>query len=337
MKVMKVMTVIHAVALGVVLIGGGCKGEEPRDEAKTPAVEPAGAGSADAGAGGSEAATAPAPIATATERVDQLLTYLPIDAQRVAYDRLSKRLNVDALEVVFAVPPQAADLLDERAVLDEALDITLDGEAEPGNWLGATTLGFMIPLGKTPYFLRPLSKPASEVGPLLEQGFRKSTVEGIEVWQPTGSFPWRVALLEGDIAAFVPVDMVGNGLAPLLAAREAESSPLELELARSLKEDGAIELLLFAVGPLVHYDVSAPIAQVDFLLRRAGDTYQGQVTLRPAGSLDEALEQLRTRKHPEENQQVQALIGALELVTEQNLVIGQLALTPDRLKHFIES
>jgi hypothetical protein len=322
-----------SITLGVLLSAAGCKGEQPDSDAKAP---PAKSTSTDAAATETEAAAEPA--ATADPKpLDRLLTYLPTDAQRVAYDRLSKRFKVDTLEVVFAIPPQAADLLDERTVLDEALDITLDGDAEPENWLSSTTLAFLLPLGKTPYFLRPLSKPASEVGLLLEQSFTKSTIEGVDVWLPTGSFPWRIALLEGDVAAFLPVDTVGNGLEPLLAAREAEASPLETELSRSLAQDGAIELLLFAVGPLVHYDVSAPIAQVDFLLRRSGDTYQGQVTLRPNGDLDEALEQLRTRKHPEENQQVQALIGELELATEQNLVIGQLALTPDRLKHFLES
>ena len=320
-----------ALGLGLLLSSAGCKGEQPEGDAKAP---PSKSASTDAPA--TEAPTEP--VATPAEKpLDRLLTYLPTDAQRVAYDRLSKRFNVDTLEVVFALPPQAADLLDERSVLDEGLDITLDGAAEPANWLGTTTLAFLLPLGKTPYFLRPLSKPASEVGPLLEQSFTKTTVEGVDVWLPTGSFTWRIALLESDIAAFVPVDTVGTGIEPLLAAREAESSPLETELSRSLAQDGAIELLLFAVGPLVHYDISAPIAQVDFLLRRSGDAYQGQVTLRPNGSLDEALEQLRTRKHPEENQQVQTLIGALELATEQNLVVGQLALTPDRLKHFLES
>ena len=322
------------VAVALALLGSSCKGEEPQQAEKSGKAAP----KPDAATTDGSQVSAPDKDAAPVESpLDRLLAYLPTDAQRVSYDRLSKRFNIDVLAVVFAIPPQAADLLDERAVLDEGLDILLDGDAEPANWLGPTTLAFVQPLGKTPYFLRPLSKPASEVAPLLEQGFRKSTVEDIEVWLPTGSFPWRVALLDGDIAAFMPVDTVGNGLEPLLAAREAESSPLEAELRRSLEQDGAIELILFAVGPLVHYDVSAPIAQVDFLLRRSGAAYEGQVTLRPNGDLAEALEQLRTRKHPEENQQVQGLIAALELVSEQNLVVGQLALTPDRLKHFLES
>lgn len=322
--------------LALLLSVAGCKGEQADGDGKAAPADKAASGDASADEAGT-ATEQPAASDKGEKPLDRLLTYLPTDAQRVSYDRLSKRFKVDTLAVVFALPPQAADLLDERTVLDEGLDITLDGDAEPANWLGGTTLAFLLPLGKSPYFLRPLSKPASEVGPLLEQGFTKTTVEGVDVWLPTGSFPWRVALLEGDVAAFVPVDTVGTGIEPLLAAREAESSPLETELNRSLTQDGAIELLLFAVGPLVHYDITAPIAQVDFLLRRSGDAYQGQVTLRPAGSLDEALEQLRTRKHPEENQQVQTLIGALELTTEQNLVVGQLAITADRLKHFIES
>jgi hypothetical protein len=145
-----------------------------------------------------------------------------------------------------------------------------------------------------------------------------------------------VALLDGEVAAFVPLHTVGTGLEPLLAAREAEPSPLEAELGMGMKQDPAMELLLFAVGPLVHFDVTAPIAQVDFMLRRAGDGYGGQVRLRPNGSVDECMDQLRARKAPEENQQVQALIAAVQFVIDQNMVVGQLELTPDRLKHFID-
>jgi hypothetical protein len=316
------------IAMALVLALAGCKGEQADAETgKSSATpDPAASEASDTPAVADE----PPPSPT----VDRLLTYLPTDAQRVAYDRLTRRFDVDVLAAVFALPPQAAILLDERGVLDEGLDIVLDGDAEPGNWLGPATLGFMLPLGKWPYFLRPLSKPAAEVAPLLEQGFTKTTVEGIDVWLPTGSFPWRVALLEGDVAAFVPLHTVGTGLEPLLAAREAEASPLEAELALGLKQDPTIELLLFAVGPLVHLDVTAPIAQVDFLLRRVGDDYGGQVRLRPNGSVDECIDQLRARKAPEENQQVQALIAAVQFVIEQNMVVGQLELTSDRLKHF---
>jgi hypothetical protein len=326
-----VITKHRTITVALALALAACKGEQADAEAddlpETPS--PAATDKTEAPATPTEAAT--------VANIDRLLTYLPTDAQRVAYDRLSKRFHVDVLAVVFALPPHAAHLLDEQVVLDEGLDIVLDGDAEPGNWLAPTTLGFVLPLGKSPYFLRPLSKPAAEIGPLLEQAFTKSTVEGVDVWLPTGSFPWRVALLEGDIAAFVPRHTVGTGLEPLLAAREAEPSALEAEMAKSVKQDPAMELLLFAVGPLVHFDVSAPIAQVDFMLRRVGSSYDGQVRLRPAGSVDECIDQLRARKYPEENQQVQALIGAVQFLIDQNMVVGQLEITPDRLKHFLDS
>lgn len=318
---------VLAIAAALALPTLGCEREQPSpapEQAPVEQPEPTEASKTDA----------PVESAAVESPVDRLLVHLPGDAQRVAYDRLAKPFDADVLEVVFAIPPQAGDLLDERTVLDEGLDIVLDGDAEPENWLTPASLAFVLPLGKTPYFLRVLSKPAAELGPLLEQGFRKSTVEGVDVWLPTGSFPWRVALLDNGVAAFVPIDTVGTGLEPLLAAREAEASPLEVELARTLKSDPATELVLFAVGPLVHLDVTAPIAQVDFLLRTLAGGYAGQVRLRPAGDVDECLAQLRARKHPEENQQVQALLGAVEFVVDQGAVVGQLELSSDRLKHF---
>src|SRR5690606_17830583 len=129
---------------------------------------------------------------------------------------------------------------------------------------------------KTPYILRPLSKPMAEVGPLLEQGFSKNTVDGVDIWLPGGSFPWRVALLEGDIAAFIPVDAAGTGLEPLTTASKAEDSAVEAQLAQTLRGDPRFELLLIAAGPLVHLDVMQPVAQVQFALRRMDATYEGQ-------------------------------------------------------------
>lgn len=317
-------------ALVLALALGGCKGDEqkPADASKpTSEAKPGEAQTA------SETGEAQAPTATTLER---LFDYLPGDALSVAYDRLAQRLDPDVVEVVFALPPKTADLLDEREMLDEGLDITLDGDADPSNWLAATSLGFTLPMGNTPYFLRPLTKPPAEVATLLEQGFHKTEAEGLEVWLPNGSFPWRVTLLDGDIAAFIPIDVVGTGVEPLLAARELEHSEVEDQLTGVLGQDPLLELVLISAQPLVHFDVDQTIAQVQFGLRRMGQGYEGQVVLAPTGDIDECVEQLRARKHPEENQQVQALIGAVEFVSERGGVVGRLAIQPDQLKHFLD-
>jgi hypothetical protein len=306
------------------LLVSACKGQEPAPEQReqpSEIVTP------------STTEVAPAePTPTATT-VEKLFAYLPAEATAIAYDRLSKRLDPAVVEVVYGLPPKAGVLLDDRKLLDDGLDIVLDGAAD---WLAPTSLGFTVPLGKAPYFVRPLNKPVAEVEVLLERGFRKTESEGTTVWLPTGSFPWRIALLGGDVAAFIPVNEVGSGLGPLLAARELAESAVEKELSGALGQDPLLELVLISAQPMVHLDVDQTIAQIQFGLRRMPDGYEGQVVLTPTGDVDSCAKQLRERKHPEENQQVQGLLAAVAFTVEQGVVVGRLTIGSDHLKHFLD-
>jgi hypothetical protein len=307
------------------------------------------------------AATAAAPRAS---ELDRLLAWMPGEPKAVAYDRLAERLDAAVLEVVFGIPPKAGHLLDERETLDDALALVFEGDSATGNWLAPPSFAFTIALSRSPYFLRLLSKPAVEVAPLLESaGFTKNTIDGVELWLPSGSFPWRIALLEGDVAAFIPIDVPGAGLEPLLQQRPTDKTAdeavdktgeaavdktagsassgkavVEAELRRALTDDPMIELVLISSGPLVHFDVRQPIAQVQFALRRMAANasgYEGQIVLMPAGDPDECANDLRARKHPEENQQVQSLIGAVEFAVIEGSVMGRLTISPDQIKHFL--
>jgi hypothetical protein len=323
-----------------------CKGSPDADGSAKSAAETKAAEAPEAETEGQTDAAAQAdakPDPATSEVLERLFLHLPSETLTVSVDRTSRSFDPAVVAVVFGLPPKAASMLDQRGLLDEALDIVLDGDADPSHWLAATSLAFTIPPNSAPYFLRPLTKPAAELGPLLEQGFSKTAIDDIEVWMPTGSFPWRIALLDGDVAAFVPIGTVGTWLEPLLAAREAESSAVEQQLSAILQQDPGIELVLLAGGPLVHLDITQPIAQVEFALRNVGRSYEGQIVITPTGDVDECAKQLRERKHPEENQQVQALLAAVAFTVEtptaapeQRAVVGRLAITSEQLEHFLD-
>jgi hypothetical protein len=328
----------------------GCKGEKAGDEAPA-TVESAGEAVVPT-TGSAPAEHQPPAASAAASELDRLLAWVPNEPFAVAYHRLGKRLDPATLAVVFGIPPKAGHVLDERGTLDDALALVFEGESEVSNWLAPTSFAFTVALSRSPYFVRPLSKPAAEVGPLLQRaGFTNNTIDGVELWLPSGSFPWRIALLEGDVAAFIPIEVPGAGLEPLVPSDEAdtegppEAAPpnsaktmVEAELRRTLTDDPMIELVLISSGPLVHFDVAQPIAQVQFALRRSpGETpgYEGQIVLTPTGDADECANDLRARKYPEENQQVQALLTSVEFVVIEGAVIGRLAIAPDQLKHFL--
>jgi hypothetical protein len=365
---MKTLTTLMSVTLSIAFALSGCKGDEskPQSEATSespPAVETTSSDPTQ------PAATTDAPPAS---ELDRLLAWMPGEPHAVSYDRLKERLDPEVLEVVFGIPPKAGHLLDERGNLDEAFALVFEGEGETSKWLAPPSFSFTISLSRSPYFLRLLSKPAAEVAPLLvSAGFTKNTIDGVEVWLPSGSFPWRIALLEGDVVAFIPIDVPGAGLEPLLQGRQAAApvedagtasadetgaapaedtgaapaedasaakAVVEAELRRALTDDPMIELVLISSGPLVHFDVDQSIAQVQFALRRIAANapgYEGQIVLMPVSDPDECANDLRARKHPEENQQVQALLAAVEFSVIEGAVIGRLAISPDQLKHFL--
>lgn len=353
---MKTLTTLMSVTLSIALALSGCKGDESK-----PRSEPTSAVETTPSEETKPAATTEAPPAS---ELDRLLAWMPGEPHAVSYDRLKERLDPEVLEVVFGIPPKAGHLLDERGNLDEAFALVFEGESETSKWLAPPSFSFTISLSRSPYFLRLLSKPAAEVAPLLvSAGFTKNTIDGVEVWLPSGSFPWRIALLEGDVVAFIPIDVPGAGLEPLLQGRHdaatgedagaaagdetgaakavdasAAKAVVEAELRRALTDDPMIELVLISSGPLVHFDVDQSIAQVQFALRRIAANapgYEGQIVLMPVSDPDECANDLRARKHPEENQQVQALLAAVEFSVIEGAVIGRLAISPDQLKHFL--
>ena len=296
---------------------------------------------AEAGAEAAEAAdTAAAPSPSSSTSTDALLDWLAPDPTAVALDRVQERLSAEVLAVVFGVPPKSADLLEERETLDEGLDIVFDGDAEPHEWLSDASLAYTVALSKTPYFVRGLTKPRAEVATILEaNGFTKNEVEGIDVYFPGGSFPWRIALPGGEIAAFIPIDVPGAGLEPLTSAQAEDPSEVEAELRKALAAEANLEFVLLSIGPLLHYDVHQALTQANFSLRRVElgpqHGYEGMVRLVPSQSADAAAEELRKRAHPEENKQVQALLAQVAFVVDQGTVVGSLGIQPDQLKHFL--
>lgn len=327
------------VAAGLLALLGACQTPPADDGAKhgkavDGEAEPA---AATTGEPAAEPGTQPE-TASAKTSLERLFRYLPSDATGVAYDRSGQRFDPEALSVVFAIPPKTSALLDHRTLLDEGLDIVLDGDADPEHWLSPISLGFTLTVGRDPYFLRPLTKPVAELAPLLEQGFNASEAHGVSVWLPTGAFPWKIAILADDeLAAFIPVDAMGTGVEPLLAATTLEESAIETQLVEALAPDPSLELVLVGAQPGPHFDLDQSIAQVQFGLRQGqGGGYEGQVVLAPTGDIDAAVTQLRARKHPEENLQIQALLGAVEFVPERGGVVGRLVVERDQLKHLVE-
>jgi hypothetical protein len=326
--------------LGALALVLACNSEptpEPTSEAEVPA-EPSVADPSTA------PATEPTPAKEdAAALMVRLLSWLPSDTLSVSFDRMSTRWNPQVISAVFGLPPKAGDLLDERRLLDEALAQAFEGESGTPDlsWLGPQSLAFTLPIIRHTYMVRPLLRPASELDSLfIAAGFMQEELEGKVGWLPKGAFPWRMVILDEQTIAFVPNDP-GAGVLPLLDAAAAPPSPVETQVAEALSQDPQIELTLLAAGPMLHFDTDAAIGQLQFAVRRpsANGGHEGLVVLMPDGDVVECASQLRARTSPEENQQVQALITAVQWLAEPSLsppqVVGRLTIAPDQLKHFL--
>lgn len=272
----------------------------------------------------------PPEVATATPTM--LLDWLDPDAIAVAWTVLPAEIDMDAFTTVFAVPPRAARLLQDAAEIDAALDAVLPVDApRPASWLGPEALAFTSLVASGTYVLRPLTRPSEEVVALLERArMHAETYEGFTLLVPQGPLPWKVAILDRNVAAFIPAREIGSGLGPLTAGRDLPEGTTERELRRVLGEEPKAALELYAAGPLLHFDLGHDVVQ--FAVR--GRSWQGQgldveVRLLPDGEAEAAAKALGARDVSLETPTIRGLCERVAYGVDGTFVEGRLQLTAD--------
>ena len=310
---------------GALLLTVGCPGgSDPQDQPKPRETIPS---------------PPPPPPAAGTDAADpdagsrraRLLAWLDPDAISVAYSRLPARLRADAVAVVYGLPPRAEDLLRALADVDEALEAVRPTEApKTETWLASEALVTAGRTSRRPLVLRPLLVPKAEAIARLEAlGLERKEVDAFEVWEPRRVLPYRVVLLDGDVAGFIPQSEPGTGLPPLVAARDMPPSEVETQLAALLAAPDGLGLALFAAGPMIHLDLEEDVISVRFELRHASDgSLDGQVALQVDGEPGPVVAALEGRKAPEQSDAIQKLVERTAYLADGPIVAGRLQLGP---------
>ncbi|MCB9566546.1 MAG: hypothetical protein H6710_04910 [Myxococcales bacterium] len=193
---------------------------------------------------------APGEAGEAADASARLLRWLDPEAVGVTWVSARHDLDADALVAVFGVPPRAARMLRELEVVDEGLALVL-GEEKAKAWLRPEAMAMLPAVAHGTYVVRLLEgAPPDELRAALEAAeMEASEVEGFTLWEPTGSFPWRIMIADASTIAMIPRQEIGSGIGPLTAARDLPPSELERELGRALSSEPDILLDLFAQGP----------------------------------------------------------------------------------------
>jgi len=283
---------------------------------------------------------APAAEATPTSPVDpgptaaevraRLLAWLDPEAVSVAYLRSAEPFSGEALAVVYGLPPRAENLLQATNDVDQALEAVRPSEAPAAStWLGSETLVTASRFSRRPTILRPLTRPRTEVIERLEAfGLRRQEVDVFEIWEPERVFPYRVVLLHGDVAAFIPATEPGSGLPPLIAARDMPPSDVETQLDDLLAAPGGPALALFAAGPMLHFDLDSNVLAVRFeLLAHPDGSLDGQVVLQIEGDPGPAVLAMQSREAPEQSDRIRELVKRTAYVQDGDVVAGRLQLS----------
>lgn len=286
---------------------------------------------------GGDPATTPAGETPSTDGATQgsehprLLKWLDPDAVAVAYARTDKQLQADVVAVIYALPPRAEDLLKGVSDVEHALDAVRPSDApEISTWLSSEALATTGRFSRRPTVLRPLvGDRANAVAQLEAMGLEKTEIDVFEVWQPKRVFPYKVALLEGDVAAFIPVTDPGSGVTPLAAARDMPPGDVRTQLDELLSQPAGPSLALLASGPMMHFDVDQPIIAVRFEMRKtAGGRLDGRMDLQLEEKPEDAVSALLGRSAPEQNDRVQELMKRAAFAVEGSIVTGRLELPP---------
>jgi hypothetical protein len=234
---------------------------------------------------------------------------------------------------VFAVPPKVERILSDLARLDTALDVVLPTSApRPHEWLSNEAFAFVPRLASGPYIVRSTTKPIAELEVLLEgASLSKTEVEGFAVFVPQSVFPWRVIGLAPHVAAFVPAREIGTGLAPLTAGRDLPPSEVEGELNKLLQAGARRPLLaIFAVGPMLHLDLSQDVAQ--YALSIAPWNQGGmdvEIRLAVTGDPTAAVEALEQREPSWETDVIKRLADRVAYSLADTVIEGRLQLTAE--------
>jgi hypothetical protein len=233
--------------------------------------------------------------------------------------------------VVYGLPPRAEDLLRADTDVDAALEAVRPTEAPAAaTWLAYDALVTAARMSKRPLVLRPLLVPRAEAIARLEAlGLERKEVDAFEVWEPRRVFPYRVVLLDGDVAGFISASEPGSGLPPLIAARDMPPSEVETQLEALLAGPGAPVVALFAAGPMLHLDLDPDVLSVRFEIRRSADgSLDGQIALQLDGDASAAVAALEARKAPEQSDGIQRLVErAAYMVDADAVVAGRLQLS----------
>lgn len=293
--------------------------------------------------GDEEAASTPVePTAAPTAAADdgpktpsgRMLAWLDPEARGAAFVRLSPNLDPALVATVFALPPAAADLLEEAGEVRTALDAIapIDGPG-PETWLGKETLVMQPALSSDTYLVVPITKPRAEVQAwLLDTGMQSRTVEGFDLLLPTNALPYKVAFLTDDLLGFIPVGEIGNGLGPLTAGRDLPPSDLRKQLAQAVEGIAGTVVELMIYGPLLHLDLDQDVHAARLAIRDwQGGGLDGQLMFQVSRDGAKAQKDLEARKTPLETDAVQDLVERVAFTSQGPRVEGRLQIPGEDL------
>lgn len=329
-----IVALCAALALGAF----ACDKKEPAssDDAKGSTAAPTGEAApsgaqATTGAENNESNT---PTAKGESKSDQLLAYLEPEARAVLITRIGQDFEPAVLGTVMGLPPGAVRLLESRhRVLDGLEAMTGESLEQVSAWLGPDMMVMSPQVAVRDYVVATTSLDAEALGKKLEAaGMQKTELEGQAFWLPSRSFGFKVTFLKPGLLAFIPVQELGSGLGPLQVGQEQGASEMRTQLGAMLREEPNIVMALHAGGPMLHLDLHGDVNASQLGLRRADSGYDAQVVLQPAAPLDEAAKTLAAREHPEESQQVQALMKRVKFIVDREALIGEVHLSDEDFK-----
>jgi hypothetical protein len=317
--------------VGVVACDPDGGSDEPAAPSNKPTPEPA----EPTGPAGAEAtaSTPGAETAVAPQGPDRLLRWLDPKAGAVLFMRdYPRALDPESVAVVFALPPAASRLMEDVTAVETGLEAMLGeaGEASPASWLGNQAMAMRPSVSQGNTVVHSLGRPKADVIALLDgNGMSLSKLDGFDVLQPLRSFRFKIVFLDDTTAAFVPAAEIGSGTGPLTAARDLPPSDMRTQLETLLADDTGIVLALHAGGPALHLDLSDDILATQLGLKSMPQSgaLEGQILLQTSGSLDAAIQELNTRSHPEESNQIQALMKRLQFGPEGPMAAARVVLT----------
>ena len=266
-----------------------------------------------------------------------LLRWIDPQANDLWMGRESRIFDPDTFATLMALPPRAAKAISDIHDFENALNVYLgDTDSNPKHQFQPAFAVFRPAVASGNFILRNVKDSTeSFTQNLLSNGWTERKYDGISQYSRlNANFPWKIAILDNDTIAGIPLGEIGSGLGPLNIARELPITGMRQQIEQQFESNPSMVALLFSAGPMLHWNLSENVDFVRLAVQRwKSKGYDITTEMGYTGDHTTALNDLRSRELNGQSNQLKLIADRVAFEFDAGHIAGRIQITNEDLVH----